>query len=417
MRSHSPIRSQLRPRLNLLALAVGAFCAAAGAPVQAQLAVGTLPTGWNVGSGNVSIVQNGSTLNINQATPQALVNFATFNVGAGALVDIRQPGAASALLARTTGGDPSQIYGQIKANGALWLINPAGIMVGAGARIDVGSFIASTLNVSDSDFLAGRLTFKAGNAGTGGEVRNAGTITAASGGSIYLVAPSVTNTGTLNAPNGEVLLAAGQSVQLVDTGTPGVSVAITGAAGEVKNLGRIAAEAGRIGLAAGLVSNSGSINADSVVREGGRVFLRASGDLKTTAASDISANGTTGGNVQLYADGAARIDGRVSATGSAGRGGYVDTSGGKSLDVVNAPVVGKGGEWHIDPFDIEIVEGSLGLGSGTGAASRAGRASSCRTRLARASVRTPSGRSSMRASTCPSPRARARCSSAPATSP
>jgi hypothetical protein len=71
------------------------------------------------------------------------------------------------------------------------------------------------------------------------------------------VAPGVTNTGTLNAPNGEVLLAAGQNVQLMDTGTPGVSVAITGTAGEVKNLGRIAAEAGRIGLAAGLVSNAG----------------------------------------------------------------------------------------------------------------------------------------------------------------
>lgn len=349
MRSHLALR--------FLPLAIAALCLAAGTPAQAQLAPGALPTGWNVTSGNVSFVQNGSALNINQATPQALVNFATFNVGAGALVDIRQPGSTSALLARTTGGDPSQIYGQIKANGALWLINPAGIMVGAGARIDVGSFIASTLNVSDSDFLAGRLTFKAGTGATAGEVRNAGTITAASGGSIYLVAPSVTNTGTLNAPNGEVLLAAGQSVQLVDTGTPGVSVAVTGTAGEVKNLGRIAAEAGRIGLAAGLVSNSGSINADSVVREGGRVFLRASGDLKTTAASDISANGTTGGNVVLYAEGAAAIDGRVSATGSAGRGGYVDTSGQRSLDVVNAPVVGRGGEWHIDPVSIEIVAG------------------------------------------------------------
>ncbi len=357
-------QSRLIPRLRLLSLAVAAMCAAAGAPVHAQLAVGALPTGWNVTSGSASIVQNGSTLDIHQATSQALVNFATFNVGAGALVDIRQPGASSALLARITGGDPSQIYGQIKANGALWLINPAGIMVGAGARIDVGSFIASTLNVSDTDFLAGRLTFKAG--AVAGEVRNAGTVTAASGGSIYLVAPSVTNTGTLNAPNGEVLLAAGQSVQLVDTGTPGVSVAITGTAGEVRNLGRIAAEAGRIGLAAGLVSNSGSIDADSVVREGGRVFLRASGDLKTTATSDISANGTTGGSVVLYADGAARIDGRVSATGSAGRGGYVDTSGKKSLDVVDVPVVGKGGEWHIDPFNLEVVEGSLGLGSGTG---------------------------------------------------
>jgi len=356
------------PRLRFvsLAAAVCAVCAATAAPAWAQVAPGALPAGWNVTAGNVSFMQTGSTLNILQTTPQALVNFATFNVGAAALVDIRQPGATSALLARTTGGDPSQIYGQIKANGALWLINPAGIMVGAGARIDVGSFIASTLNVSDSDFLAGRLTFRAG--ATAGEVRNAGTITAASGGSIYLVAPGVANTGTLTAPNGEVLLAAGQNVQLVDTGTPGVSVAITGTAGEVKNLGRIAAEAGRIGLAAGLVSNAGTISADSVVREGGRVFLRASGDLKTTAASGISANGTTGGNVVLYADGAATIDGRVSATGSAGRGGYVDTSGQRSLEVVNVPVVGRGGEWHIDPLSIEIVAGGgLSGASGTSA--------------------------------------------------
>ncbi|MGJ7503476.1 beta strand repeat-containing protein [Variovorax sp. ZT5P49] len=358
----------MRPnfRRRLLPMAAAALCAAAAAaplPLWAQPLPGALPTGWSVTSGNVSFTQNGTTLNILQGTPQALVNFATFNVGANALVDIRQPGSTSALLARTVGGDPSLIYGQIKANGALWLINPAGIMVGPGARIDVGSFIASTLNVSDSDFLAGRLMFR--GTASAGEVRNAGTINAASGGSIYLVGPSVVNSGTLNAPNGEVLLAAGQTVQLVDTGTPGVSVAITGTPGEAKNLGRIAAEAGRIGLAAGLVTNSGSINADSVVREGGRVFLRASGDLKTTAASDISANGTTGGNVVLYADGAAAIDGRVSATGSAGRGGYVDTSGQRSLDVVNVPIVGRGGEWHIDPLSIEIVAGG-GSGGTTG---------------------------------------------------
>lgn len=348
-------------RRRRLPLLVAAVCAAACPQAFAQIAPGALPTGWNVTSGNVSIVQNGSTLNINQTTSQALVNFATFNVGSGALVDIRQPGATSALLARTTGGDPSQIYGQIRANGALWLINPAGIMIGAGARIDVGSFIASTLNVSDSDFLAGRLTFS--STGNAGAVHNAGTINAASGGSIYLVAPSVVNTGALNAPKGEVLLAAGQNVQLIDTGTPGVSVTLSGAQGEVRNLGRIAAEAGRIGLAAGLVTNSGSLSADSAVSEGGRIFLRASNDLKTTASSDISANGTSGGNVVLYADGAAAIDGRVSATGSAGPGGYVDTSGQRSLDVMHAPVVGKGGEWHIDPYSLDVVAGNGSSGT------------------------------------------------------
>jgi filamentous hemagglutinin family protein len=268
-------------------------------------------------------------------------------------VDINQQNSSAALLARVNGSDPSVILGRVRADGALWLINQAGIMVGPGARIDVARFIASSLNVSDSDFLAGRLNFK--GTGTPGDVRNEGTINAASGGSIYLVGANVTNSGSLNAPQGEVLLAAGQTVQLVDTATPGVSVAITGAPGEARNMGQITAEAGRIGLAAGLVSNSGTINASSAVREGGRIFLRASGDLKTSATSSISANGTTGGNVVLIAENAASIDGEVSATGSAGRGGYVDTSGQRSLDVVKAPTVGQGGEWHIDPFNIEIV--------------------------------------------------------------
>ncbi|WP_175541801.1 filamentous hemagglutinin N-terminal domain-containing protein [Polaromonas sp. YR568] len=338
-----------------------ALLLACGAHTLAQaLPAGALPTGWNVTSGSAAITQNGNTLNINQTSQQAIANFASFNVGSGALVDIRQINSSAALLARVTGGDPSQIQGQIRADGALWLINQAGIMVGPGARIDVARFIASSLNVSDSDFLAGRMNFK--GIGTPGDVRNEGVVNAASGGSIYLVGANVTNSGSLNAPQGKVLLAAGQTVQLVDTATPGVSVAITGTPGEVRNMGRITAEAGRIGLAAGLVSNSGTINASSAVREGGRIFLRASGDIKTSATSNISANGTTGGNVVLIAENAASIDGDVSATGSVGRGGYVDTSGHRSLDVVKAPAVGQGGEWHIDPFNIEIVASGPNFG-------------------------------------------------------
>src|SRR6185436_17432016 len=107
-------------------------------------------------------------------TQQAIVNFGSFSVGSAALVDIHQLNSSAALLARVTGNDPSQILGQVRADGALWLINQAGIMVGPGARIDVARFIASSLNVSDSDFLAGRMNFK--GTGTPGDVRNAGTI-------------------------------------------------------------------------------------------------------------------------------------------------------------------------------------------------------------------------------------------------
>lgn len=341
--------------IRFLSLMVAALCASGATGALAQLAPGALPTGGTVVGGQASIVQNGATLNIHQTSNQALVNFSTFNVGSAALVDIRQPGAAAALLARVTGQDPSQIYGQIKANGSLWLINPSGILVGQGARIDVGGFIASTLNVSDADFLAGRLTFA--STGVAGGIANAGTINAASGGRIYLVAPRVENTGTLNAPKGEVLLAAAQNVQLVDTGSPGVSIALSGS-GSVKNMGRIVAEAGRIGLGGALVTNAGEISASSAVAEGGRVFLRAT-DLTTTDVSRISADGTAGGSVVLAAD-RANIDGRVSATGSAGPGGFVDTSGHQSLNVKHAPTVGKGGTWLIDPSDLEVVAGAGG---------------------------------------------------------
>ena len=345
-------------KLRFLPLVVAALCACGAGGTLAQIAAGALPTGGTVVGGAASIVQNGTTLNIHQTSNQALVQFSTFNVGASALVDIRQPGAAAALLARVTGGDPSQIYGQIRANGALWLINPSGILVGQGARIDVGSFVASTLGVTDADFLAGRLTFTSPASGLAGAVRNAGTVNAASGGRIYLVAPTVENAGMLNAPQGEVILAAAQNVQLIDTGHPGVSVALGDAKGDVQNIGRIVAEAGRIGLAAGLVSNAGEISASSAVTEGGRVFLRAT-DLKTADTSRISADGTAGGSVELVAD-RATIDGRVSATGSAGPGGFVDTSGHASLNVKHAPTVGKGGTWLIDPSDLTVVAGGGG---------------------------------------------------------
>ena len=353
------------PRLSFTA---AAFCVTWNVSVAAAPpAPNTLPANWNVIAGGASLQQNGNTLNIDQSTSRALVNFGSFNVGSDARVDIHQIDSSSALLARVLGSDPSQIYGQIKATGTLWLINPAGILVGQNARIDVGGFIASTLNASNDDFLAGRLTFSGNSAS--GTVRNFGRIDARDGGSVFLVGANVENGGIINAPNGDVILAAGETVHLLGTGTPGVSVAITGSAGNVTNLGEISAEAGRIGLAAGLVHNSGHLNASSVIKEGGRIFLRATQTLTTAATSNITADGTTGGDVALYAGGTAYLDGAVSArgsadiTGSVGNGGHVETSGRHSLDVIHAPTVGRGGEWLIDPYDIEVVGG--GAESGT----------------------------------------------------
>jgi filamentous hemagglutinin family protein len=360
-------RRSLRPMavspLRISAMAAAAIFLTWNIPSMAAApAANTLPTGGMVTYGAATITQNGNALNINQSSGSAIASFGTFSIGAGAVVNINEPGAASSFLARVTGSDPSQIYGLLKSNGAVALINQNGILVGPTGVVDVSRFVASTLDISDSDFLAGRLTFNASD--VAGHVVNQGIIKTASGGSVYLIGADVKNSGVITSPNGEVLLAAGQTVQLVDTGTPGVTVNVTGIGGDVTNLGDIAAQAGSIGVAAGLINNSGAINASSVVSQGGRIFLRASQNLTTTASSSIMADGAAqGGDVTLYSDKVAYLDGNISAAGLAGPGGYVETSGRQSLDVVKLPVVGTGGEWFIDPYSLEVVAGSSGNAS------------------------------------------------------
>jgi filamentous hemagglutinin family protein len=352
----------LAPGLRI-SLAAAAVCGAWQAPVLAAApAPGTLPNGWSVVNGNVTFTQNGNTLNINQLSPQAIAKFASFSIGADAAVNVNQPNAAAALLAKVTGADISQIYGKLSATGTVVLYNPNGVVIGPSGTIDAARFIATSLAISDSDFLAGKLNFA--KQGTAGLVDNQGKIESATGGSVYLIGSSVSNSGIIKSPQGEVILAAGQTVTLADTATPGVTVNVTGSAGNVTNLGSITAEAGRIGVAAGLITNSGVISASSVVREGGRIFLRASQDLTTTASSSISADGTKGGNVTLLASNKAFIDGDVSATGAPGQGGFVETSGLKQLDVVKVPKVGSGGTWLIDPYDLEVVANGTLTGSG-----------------------------------------------------
>ncbi|MGO0791192.1 beta strand repeat-containing protein [Herbaspirillum seropedicae] len=368
----------LAPALRI-SVATAAVCGAWQAPVLAAApAPGTLPTGWSVVNGNVTFTQNGNILNINQLSPQAIAQFLSFSIGADATVNVNQPSAAAALLAKVSGGDISQIYGKLSATGTVVLYNPNGVVIGPSGSIDAGRFIATSLAISDSDFLAGKLNFaRQGNAGI---VDNQGKIQSATGGSVYLIGSSVSNSGIIKSAQGEVILAAGETVTLADTATPGVTVNVTGSAGNVTNLGSITAEAGRIGVAAGLINNSGVINASSVVREGGRIFLRASQNLTTSASSSIHADGSRGGNIALVAQDQAFIDGDVSAIGAPGQGGFVETSGLKRLDVVKAPTLGAGGTWLIDPSDLEVVSGgsrtvSTSTGNGSYAISANGSSS------------------------------------------
>ncbi|MDK9723920.1 MAG: filamentous hemagglutinin N-terminal domain-containing protein [Sterolibacteriaceae bacterium MAG5] len=319
------------PRSRLLAAAVAGCFVSAPAFTQ-------LPTNPTVVSGSATFSQTANVLTVTNSNG-TIINWDTFSIGAGKTTYFQQASASSAVLNRVVTADPSQIYGTLASNGKVWLVNPAGIMVGASGVIDTGGFVGSTLRIGDADFLANRLNTQA-TPGAGSFV-NQGTITAPSGGSVYLIGASVTNLGTITTPGGETILAAGETVNLIDTGTPGVKVEVTGSEGNVTNLGTVIADAGRIGMAGVIVRNSGTLNASSVVNEGGRIFLKASKDTYVDGAGRIVATGTKGGRVEVLGDRVAVMDqATIDASGTNG-GGTILVGGdfqGKNPDVQNARI-------------------------------------------------------------------------------
>ena len=127
-------------------------------------------------------------------------------------VNFNQPHSSSIALNRVLSATPSTINGKLTSNGQVWVINPSGVVFGAGAAVNVGGLVASTMDIADDDFLAGKAQFKRGS--STGAVVNKGSITAADGGLIALLAPEVCNEGIITARLGTVVLAAGEKVVL-----------------------------------------------------------------------------------------------------------------------------------------------------------------------------------------------------------
>jgi filamentous hemagglutinin family protein len=324
-------KNQFRLRTSVrLGVAAVAACFLA-APVQSN------PVNPVVVNGTASFNQAGNVLTVTNSNG-AIINWDKFSIKAGETTHFAQTAASSTVLNRVL-NDPTAIYGTLSSNGKVWLVNPAGIMVGPGGRIDTAGFVASTLNISNDNFLAGRKLFD--NTPGAGNVVNQGEIRTPAGGSVYLIGSNVANESLISTPQGETILAAGATVSLVDSATPGVKVDITGAAGNATNLGQITAEAGRIGIAGVIVRNSGTLNASSVVEEGGRIFLKASQDAWVDGNGRITTTGTKGGKVEVLGKRVAVTDqAQIDASGKEG-GGTILVGGdyqGKNPDVQNAAV-------------------------------------------------------------------------------
>ena len=214
-------------------------------------------------------------------SPNAIIHWQGFSIGAGETTRFLQPSASSAVLNRVTGADPSAILGQLLSNGRVFLVNPHGIVFGEGAVVDTAGLVASTLGIADADFLAGRYRFDA--APGAGNVVNRGRIEAGAGG-VFLLAPSVENSGVVRTAGGDLVLAAGRRITLTSLDLDGVRVEGAGAGGRGPEPRSLVADRGAAGMFARSIRNTGTVEANAVTRdEHGTVRLVARDDLTLEA--------------------------------------------------------------------------------------------------------------------------------------
>jgi fibronectin-binding autotransporter adhesin len=347
-RPHCPFRPSFHLSPMTRALAAAGLLAM---PLWLQAQV--LPQGLNVVQGQASVATQGALMTVKNS-PGAILNWNSFNIGAGAGVRFDQASAASKVLNRVVGNEPSAIFGSLSSNGHVWLLNPNGVLFGAGARVDVAGLVASTLRLNDNDFISGRYRFNAAE-GDAGTLRNEGSLRSSFGGQIVMLGSSITNTGSVEAPGGSVALAAARSVELVDTGLPNLAVRVDVPAGEVLNLGRLAAAGGTVDVWGGIVNQSGLVAADTLgVDAQGRVTMRAADTLVLGEASRTTATGASdgsasarGGQIDLLAPQVGAVgQAIVDASGGAG-GGRIRFGGGfqgQDADVPNARAAFVGGD-------------------------------------------------------------------------
>ncbi|MHB1768001.1 MAG: two-partner secretion domain-containing protein, partial [Phycisphaerae bacterium] len=387
------------------AMALPVTMAQAGGPIQVA----------NVAAGTAAFSQAGSVTTITAAN-NTIINYQKFGIPHGNTVDFIQPSASARVLNRIIGPSPTQIDGNLNANGVVYFVNPAGVMFGAGAVVNVGQLYAAAGHLSDSNFLSGINAFTSNS----GSITNVGVIKA---GDVTFAAQNISNNGTILTPTGMVVMAAGKDVYVSKLGSPFlVQVAGTsnnnakGKAPGVSNSGTINASGGDVAIRAGdmyslAINTSGTIKAsdvsikaggvDSTVLVSGKIDAANQGANSTggtisvnggqigigvtadamgnyhNAAATLNASGTNGGGKILigvkpdaasstgYADTSgydfigSNASLNASAT-SAGSGGLVDTSG-QVLNVANGAVIraagaggGSSGEWLLDPASVTI---------------------------------------------------------------
>jgi len=306
----------------------------------------------------------------------AIINWNNFDTSSAQSVTFNQYmsdvlSSQSAVLNRiSSGAVPTQFNGALNANGRVFIVNPAGIVFGAGSTIDVTQLVASGLNMEDGAFQAvlddpanNKMEFSGGN----GEILSRATINADS---VYLIGTRVFNLGPILAPNGLVVLAAGEEVSLYEDGSD-VSVVVSDVGDgfpDVRNGNIISAANGKIVLAAGDTFSRAVTNVSYLAASGGEISIQAA-EITNNGIITVSGSGD-GGSVNLMGtdlvsvgvDGLGTAGHIVANAGDNGNGGTINiqTDGlftvgeDSTITASGGSVSGNGGTVSVTCDDFEI---------------------------------------------------------------
>lgn len=302
------------------------------------------PVGGVVSAGNANISSMPGNMTIQQNSQNVAINWQSFNINRGESVHFVQPNSSAIALNRVLGSDASSIMGNLSANGKVFLINPNGVLFGKTASVNVGGLVASTLNITDADFMANNYKFSGTETGT---VLNQGTINTTDGGFVALLGANVSNEGVIAAKLGTVALAAGKAMTLDVAGDKLLNIVINQDVVNalVENGGLIQANGGQVlmtsqtagSLLANAVNNTGVIQAQTIQNVKGTIKLLAGmQNGSTLVAGTIDASAPTGGS-----------------------GGFIETSAAKvsisdTAKITTLAPSGQTGTWLIDPQDFNV---------------------------------------------------------------
>ncbi len=285
-----------------------------------------LPQDGQIVAGNGNIQQpNSQNMVINQSSNQMITNWQGFNIGQSESVQFNQPNADAVALNRVIGQDPTSILGKLNANGKIFITNPSGVFFGPNSIINVGSLMATSLQISDQDFLNRNYRFTQDPSKPLASVINEGKISASD--YIGLLGARAENRGMLMANLGLIALGSGKAATMDFSGDGLINFAITQPVDGLFvdrdgntiengafNSGTIQVDGGKVLLTAhtaqkmvrSVVNNTGIIRAQSVSKRNGAIYLEAGTNGTATNEGTLDASGTdpgeAGGTVHILGD-------------------------------------------------------------------------------------------------------------------